>query len=100
MTVLELHGGAMRGIADFHEQVAAHPETPGSYGRDLDDLFDVLVAHFRPPLHIRWYDAALAKKRLGRDFQRAQAVFEDAAGYYSVKGDSFRVELIDGPAPA
>jgi len=99
-TVLELHGAAMRSMSDLHEQVAGHPATPDTYARDFDALFDVLVAHYRPPIHIRWYDAPLAKKRMGRDFPRAVAVIEDAAGFHRTKGKVFELELIEGPAPA
>ena len=100
MTVLELDGASMRSLADLHEQVAQHPETPGFYGRNLDALYDVLLGFYRSPTRIRWHNASQAREQMGPDFARATRVFEDAAEELESFGRDYRFELIEGALPA
>jgi ribonuclease inhibitor len=93
VTELILDGSKMASEEDFHDQVAAHPETPGYYGRNLDALHDVLTGYFKSPVSIIWKNADLARLALGKRYSHILDVFGDAEEDWYIAGGSLGVDL-------
>ncbi len=78
---------------DFHDQIAAHPETPAFYGRNLNALHDVLVGFYQSPVDVTWKDSHIAREALGRRFSLILDVFGDAGEDWHMQGGSLGVIL-------
>ena len=93
MTELILDGSKMSSEEDFHDQIAAHPETPDFYGRNLDALHDLLTGFFSSPVLIIWKNADLAQSALGKRYSLILDVMGDAEEDWHMAGGELGVEL-------
>lgn len=64
--------------ADFYAAIEAIPETPGWFGRNLDALFDLVLAAIQGPLIIHWTHAEVSAASMGPDFDIVVGVLRDA----------------------
>ena len=96
MSVVNIDGSALRSLDDLHDQIAAHPDTPDFYGRNLDALGDVLTGFFQPPLDIRVCHAEAARLSMGADFEKMMSVLQDACR--ETEGSTLSVSA--GPPPS
>ena len=91
MTRLDLDGGKMATIDDFHDQVARHSQTPNYYGRNLDAFFDVVAQDFEAPILVLWRHSEIAKTRLGCQFDKVGEALLDAQTERKSMGQWFDV---------
>ncbi|AQR61320.1 hypothetical protein BZG35_06390 [Brevundimonas sp. LM2] len=93
--MVRIDGRSVLSRADFYaaiEQVAA---TPDWMGRNLDALFDVLVANWPKPTLLQWTHATVSAAAMGPDFDILLGVLRDAQ---SEPRSGFTVQVFDDPA--
>lgn len=75
---VEFDGRRLLSKDDFYAAIEAIPETPDWFGRNLDALFDLVLAVFEAPLTIHWTHAEVSAKSMGPDFDILVGVLRDA----------------------
>ena len=90
-------GRTIRSKDDFYAAVEAIPETPDWFGRNLDALFDLVLAAIQAPLTIHWTHAEVSAKNMGPDFDILVGVLKDAE---AEPRSLFKLYLTEGPAKA
>ena len=83
--------------ADFYAAIEGIPETPDWFGRNLDALFDLVLAAIQAPLTIHWTHAEVSAKSMGTDFDTVVGVLRDAE---TEPRSRFRLNLTQGAAEA
>jgi ribonuclease inhibitor len=64
---------------NFYDELSRQLAFPDYFGRNLDALWDVLVADIKGPVEIVWKNAASSKKALGSDFDSVVDVLRRVA---------------------
>ena len=81
--------------ADLYAAIEQVQATPDWMGRNLDALFDVLVANWPKPTVLQWSHAAVSAAAMGPDFDILLGVLRDAQ---SEPRSRFTLQVFDGPA--
>jgi ribonuclease inhibitor len=66
-----LNGSAIRSLDDLYDQLSTRLSLPEHFGRNLDALWDVLVADVEGSFEIVWKHADDSRTLMGKDFDRA-----------------------------
>ena len=74
----EFDGRTILSKEDFYAAIEAIPETPDWFGRNLDALFDLVLAAIQAPLTIHWTHADVSAQGMGKDFEIVVGVLRDA----------------------
>lgn len=75
---VRLDGRKVLSRADFYAAIEAVEATPDWFGRNLDALFDVLVAIWPKPTVMVWSHAAISAEAMAGDFDILLGVLRDA----------------------
>jgi ribonuclease inhibitor len=73
-----LSGKTVRSLGGFYDEIARQLSFPPHFGRNLDALWDVLVADVEGPVELVWNEADLSRRTMGADFERVLEVLLDA----------------------
>ena len=89
-----LDGRTILSRDDFYAAIEAIPQTPDWFGRNLDALFDLVLAAIEAPLTLHWTHAEVSAKSMGHDFEVLVGVLRDAE---REPRSRFRLHLSEGP---
>ena len=90
-----IDGRSVLSRADFYAAIEQVPATPDWMGRNLDALFDVLVAIWPKPTVLDWTHAAVSAAAMGPDFDIIMGVLADAQ---TEPRSRFTFRVFDGEA--
>ena len=90
-----IDGRSILSRADLYAAVERVEATPDWMGRNLDALFDVLVAIWPKPTMFQWTHAAVSAAAMGPDFDILLGVLTDAQ---SEPRSRFTLQVFDGEA--
>lgn len=90
-----LDGRCVLSRADFYAAIEAVEATPDWMGRNLDALFDVLVAIWPKPTRFEWVHAEASAAGMGADYEILLGVLRDAQ---TEPRSRFTVQVFDGAA--
>ena len=90
-----IDGRSVLGRADFYAAIEQVEATPEWMGRNLDALFDVLVANWPKPTVLQWIHAKVSAAAMGSDYDILLGVLRDAQ---SEPRSGFTVQVFDGAA--
>jgi RNAse (barnase) inhibitor barstar len=92
---VRVDGRSILSRADFYALVEQVEGTPEWMGRNLDALFDVLVAIWPKPTLLEWTHAAASGAAMGPDFEIIMGVLRDAV---TEPRSQFTLWVFDGDA--
>ncbi|ADL02047.1 barstar family protein [Brevundimonas subvibrioides] len=92
---VRIDGRSILTRADFYAAVESVEGTPDWMGRNLDALFDVLVALWPKPTVLEWTHAAFSARAIGPDFEIITGVLRDAQ---TEPCSRFTLRVFDGEA--
>ena len=90
---VRIDGRSILGRADFYAAIEQVEGTPDWMGRNLDALFDVLVALWPKPTVFEWTHAAVSAVAMGPDFEIIMGVLRDAQ---TEPRSRFTLQVFDG----
>ncbi len=93
--LVRIDGRSVLSRADFYAVIEAVEATPDWMGRNLDALFDVLVAIWPKPTIFQWTHAPASAAAMGPDFEILLGVLRDAQTELRSR---FTVQVFDGAA--
>ena len=93
--VVRIDGRLIRSRADFYAAIEQVEATPDWMGRNLDALFDVLVANWPKPTVFEWSHAKTSAAAMGPDFEIIMGVLRDAV---TEPRSRFTLQVFDGEA--
>jgi ribonuclease inhibitor len=73
-------GRSIRSRDDFYAAIERIEGVPDWFGRNLDALFDLVLAVLPGPLTIHWSHAEVSADAMGPDFDIVTGVLRDAEG--------------------
>jgi ribonuclease inhibitor len=85
-----LKGRNVRTMDGFYREIARQLSFPAHFGRNLDALWDVLIADIEGPVEVVWEDPEASRTSIGRDFERVLDVLRKVER----KRNDFRLHLI------
>lgn len=88
-----LDGRRIRSRDDFYAQIERIEDVPDWFGRNLDALFDLVLAVLPGPLTVRWIHAEVSAEAMGADFDIVVGVLRDAE---EAPKSGFRLRLCKG----
>jgi len=74
-----LDGKTVRSMDRFYDEVSRQLSFPEHFGRNLDALWDVLVADTEGPVELDWKEPDLSREAMGKDFGRLMTVLRKVA---------------------
>ena len=92
---VRIDGRSILSRADVYAAVEQVEATPEWMGRNLDALFDVLVAIWPKPTVLEWSHAAVSAAAMGADFGIILGVLRDAQ---TEPRSRFTLRVFDGEA--
>jgi len=92
---VEIDGRSVLSRADFYASIEQVEATPDWMGRNLDALFDILVANWPKPTILQWTHAPVSAAAMGPDFDILLGVLRDAQ---SEPRSRFTVQVFEGAA--
>lgn len=92
---VRIDGRTVLSRADLYAAIERVEATPDWMGRNLDALFDVLVAIWPKPTLLQWTHAPVSAAAMGPDFDILLGVLRDAQ---SEPRSRFTLQVFDGPA--
>lgn len=92
---VRIDGRSVLSRADFYAAVERVEATPDWMGRNLDALFDVLVAIWPKPTVLEWTHADVSAAAMGPDFEIILGVLRDAQ---TEPRSRFTVQVFDAAA--
>ncbi|MET4684373.1 barstar family protein [Brevundimonas faecalis] len=90
-------GRRIRSRDDFYAEIERIEGVPDWFGRNLDALFDLVLAVLPGPLTIRWTHAEASAEAMGADFGVVVGVLRDAEGESK---SEFKLRLCKGATTA
>jgi len=92
---VRIDGRSVLSRADFYAAIEQVEETPDWMGRNLDALFDVVVAIWPKPTVFEWSHAGASAAAMGPDFEILCGVLRDAV---TEPRSQFTLRVFDGDA--
>ena len=92
---IRIDGRSVLSRADFYAAIEQVEGTPDWMGRNLDALFDVLVAIWPKPTVLEWSHAEVSAAAMGPDFEILCGVLRDAV---TEPRSQFTLRVFDGDA--
>ena len=92
---VRIDGRSILTRADFYAAIEQVEGTPDWMGRNLDALFDVLVAIWPKPTAFEWTHASVSAAAMGPDFEIIMGVLRDAQ---TEPRSRFTLQVFDGEA--
>lgn len=92
---VRIDGRSILSRADFYAAIEAVEGTPDWMGRNLDAVFDVLVAIWPKPTTFQWAHAATSAAAMGPDYEILLGVLRDAQ---TEPRSRFTVQVFNGAA--
>ena len=92
---VRIDGRSILSRADFYAAIEQVEATPDWMGRNLDALFDVLVANWPRPTVFEWRHAGASAAAMGPDFEILLGVLRDAV---TEPRSQFTLRVLDGDA--
>ncbi|WP_416050103.1 barstar family protein [Cupriavidus basilensis] len=65
---IQINGEVVRSEVDFHRELASILGVESSYGFNTDALWDLLSSGVGRPIFLRWVNAGVSKKIMGKSY--------------------------------